>query len=1344
MSSIVLSFFSVAARFTADDRIFFVKGAERLGLRVQRRFQKGRAPTDDDDDDDEDEPDELSDDEEEQKHETDTESLASDGGEEDASTIVEDVMPNKPKIVNPNKLIKFKSLKPNSIKFQYLRQPGGYTQCKIQTAKTNPQTKNKTKNNTKNKTLDKINWSTKVVVYEETPNADNVYSVEMLESGSDYTMRLKFCGKDGDTPWTDPFTFGTPLFNRWKVWKYIGYNRAYLFRYSFRMCDVFSRLMILSLVWLVLSGTLTFFVLVFEALTVVIYAQQIKKYNFFQFLVATYFSEDNRNQTVSYCLFRRMESLVYLVAVTYVIYFSPKYNDDSAINCYKEFCDDCASDAEAVAQCRKITLDDRTGDCDCRLYDEVYATKLLLLLAWSFANLSGDVFFGAFHSMRKKFGTNERNIVNVMLKRDWEAFSEMLQFGYRMNRFDETSKRSGLSTFLDRVPNHMFKYEEVESMIRLGAKANDQSIKPQDEKDNDEPDKVGDNILIRYVKVTPCDRINQQFDDVVKMWVMTGITGGDYDQNQSRIRVAINTKNENGLTAFHVYWEKVQYLRREKIMEKKHIAQRRRYHQSDHDYSKEEKELYPTDEIDKDEQENKAWFKEFYEMITKWQRLGADMSTEDEDGVCPLIVYIGDLDTADIEMDTVQLLCPITGFSALAADYEERDEKHDHELISMDATVQSTAKEHFIEIEIRENAFKKWFEKHRFSTRMFRVNDIKIWHELGATRYINELEVHPLKAYLVHTKPEDQRKEDIDILIECGCSVENQDPKTGTSQKPMAITSIIDGVVRRGVLNLDVIEYLHDRYGLPIETIGNADFEDVWDQNTYETQLYKYIRHNTNVTVNNIRRMIEKGYIFCRNRSRAHRHIVDIVYHQTELPFDVLELLLDLYYVKPDDHRGNDDGDEDDGDEDDSDSDSDHDEYYDNSIFNTWIRNNNLITFEQIETLIKKHNFSPYRSKESRTCSVHYIWWNVSIKFAVAHKYWLEYGVSLFGKFEGLYRGFILHFLEYQNITELEEMKLIEAAFLDVVGKVDDNDNTILHFYLENSHLDTDMLRYLALKYKHLAQHPNYYGITPLHKLCGNGAVKMEHLSLFVKELNVPLTIRNHRGIEALDALLGRSWNKQKMVTIIHEFNVDFSTDEPGDHILYKICQQGRFSVEALIYLYKHWKRTRNIDLNGPAFKSKLAVQQWRGRTAPGRTMLLHLATNRRLTPSQMTRLVDDIGLDITATDDDNVGILHIMAKESLTAIMLRTVANLMKKQQGETFAIDAPDKRGTTPFQKWLYSVKRNVGDYMDVVDVWDELGADITQTDGSSANNMLHHYLTGSPSLIRLAYLRKMRFDD
>eukprot|EP01083_Nonionella_stella_P084802 234824_1 len=102
------------------------------------------------------------------------------------------------------------------------------------------------------------------------------------------------------------------------------------------------------------------------------------------------------------------------------------------------------------------------------------------------------------------------------------------------------------------------------------------------------------------------------------------------------------------------------------------------------------------------------------------------------------------------------------------------------------------------------------------------------------------------------------------------------------------------------------------------------------------------------------------------------------------------------------------------------------------------------------------------------------------------------------------------------------------------------------------------------------------------------------------------------------------------------------------------------------------------------------------------------------------------------------------MAKESLKTIMLRTVASLMKKHQGEAFEIDAMDKEGTTPFQKWLLSVESKVGKYMDVVDVWDELGVDITQTDGDSANNMLHHYLTGRPSRIKLVYLRKMCFDD
>ena len=47
------------------------------------------------------------------------------------------------------------------------------------------------------------------------------------------------------------------LWSRWMVWKHIGLNRAYLFRYSFRICDVISRLMILALIWCSLSAYAT-------------------------------------------------------------------------------------------------------------------------------------------------------------------------------------------------------------------------------------------------------------------------------------------------------------------------------------------------------------------------------------------------------------------------------------------------------------------------------------------------------------------------------------------------------------------------------------------------------------------------------------------------------------------------------------------------------------------------------------------------------------------------------------------------------------------------------------------------------------------------------------------------------------------------------------------------------------------------------------------------------------------------------------------------------------------------------------------------------------------------------
>ena len=65
------------------------------------------------------------------------------------------------------------------------------------------------------------------------------------------------------------------LWSKWAFWNHIGFNRAYLFRYGFRMCDVFSRLMIMALIWCTLSGTATFFIISLEILTFVGYATTI-------------------------------------------------------------------------------------------------------------------------------------------------------------------------------------------------------------------------------------------------------------------------------------------------------------------------------------------------------------------------------------------------------------------------------------------------------------------------------------------------------------------------------------------------------------------------------------------------------------------------------------------------------------------------------------------------------------------------------------------------------------------------------------------------------------------------------------------------------------------------------------------------------------------------------------------------------------------------------------------------------------------------------------------------------------------------------------------------------------
>eukprot|EP01083_Nonionella_stella_P150702 480485_1 len=1312
MSSIALSFFSVAARFTSDDRIFFVKEAERLGLKFQRRFPKKTltyAKLDDDDDEEEDE-DLEEEDEELNKPDFGRATTASpkskSKGQFESLDAKEDYGPQseqetgRVRDTNPN--IQIRQYEPRLIKFRYLAHRTGnhpqYAKCKYAIAKIY-----------KKSTDDTLQWIPKIVDYD---TRNNEYTIKGLESATDYAIRLSFRTEQGKwTKWTDKKVLKTPLFTRWKFWNYLGFNRAYLFRYSFRMCDVFSRLMILALVWCVLSGTITFWILVFEIITVVVYAQQIKKYNFFQFLVATYFSEDNRKQTVSYCFFRRIESLIYLCIVSWVILYNPRYNDDSVIDCVYQYDPDDADRSEVLCNL------DTSEDCDCFLANEVWTTKLLFILAWAFANLSGDVFFGAFNSMRQKFGTNERNIVNVMEKRDWEAFSEMLQFGYRMNRFDEKSQRSGLSTFLDRVPSDKFQYEEVENMILLGANINDQSQKPKDERDRDEPMKVGDNVLIRYIKVTPCEIIDAQFDKVVKKWTTTGIEGGSYPQTKDRIMVHINAKNASGYTAFKVYWEKIQYVRRAKQKEKSHISYRRYWHREENEYKHEEKDDHPTPDIDRDEEEVNKWFHTFYENILKWEELGADMSTVSEDGISPLLTYVDDIKNKDISMDTIKRLCPIDGKGK-----EQKEEKY--EIIDVDGNAMDGG--FYVNRTIRQAAFSKWYYGHDFENAMFDVNDILIWHGLGACDDIQKLSV--LKTYLEKGELKDHKTADIDALIKCGCSVINEEAKQFPSKNMLPITTIVDTIFSLGKVNIDMIEYLLKEYDVDVETNNHPNFEDVTNPEDYDTQLSKYIRSHDELTIPNIERLIKLGYLLKRPEEENEKFVRSAVRNK-KLPFDVFQYLLDRVEF----------------DDDDEDTKNVIEGWglYDPSLLNSWIQFNDGVTMEQIETLIKKYKFSPYQSSNNTDCAIHYIWRNSEIGFDVMHTFWLAYGEQKFGKFKRLYVGFLWYILRKRKLEKKEEIAELESVFADYVGVIDEpTGNSWLHYYCENENLEMEILVELSNKYRDQLDIANKAGDKPLHILCKNKSVKIEHLEFFVVDLGSPITLANDAGFQPFQALhylvdnKKVQWKKKDMDIMIHKLKIDFETFRAGEVILYRLAKQSNFTIEALIHLYSHYKDRVNLN----EFRS--AKEMWKDKAdGGGTTILLHLL-ERTLTPNQLRRLTHDVGFDICAKNNENMTALHVLAAGNCSEHVLRLAGQLLRSEQ-EEWTVDTPDKSGITPFQKWLKASGEYVVYYMSTFEVWEELGADITQNESDAAYNMLHHYTSGDPKLLQLSYLRKLCFD-
>eukprot|EP01083_Nonionella_stella_P318674 1165999_1 len=714
VSSIILSFFSVAARFTSDDKIFFNADAEGLGLKWKKR--------------------------------------------------------SKNKVTNEPEpeVLSQKSMTPSS----------------------------------------------------DDEQADHAVTVDVLDDDEEINTKLT---KNHANIEDEEVAAPDAQWPKWKVWNHIGFNRAYLFRYSFRMCDVFSRLMIMALIWCTLNGITVSCILLFEVFTFVIYAVRIGKYNFFQFLVATYFSEIDREQTVSYCFIRRMESLIYLVVVSIVILFGDKYNNDSIIQCHLEFCNETnwlqykstpfpgsCPDTTSRNLCELVTNYDRNV-CDCNLEEEVLATKILLLAAWTFANLSGSVFFGAFHNMRQKFGTNERNIVNVMQKRDWEAFGEMLEFGYRMDRFDKKTNRSALSTFLDRVPSDKFEVKDVNLMIKLGANINDRSVNPQNEKDEPEPDKIGDNVLIRYIKVTPCDVIDREFKDVVEKWTKEGI-----DQKGTRITVDINASNDLGYTPFKVYWEKMQYERRLRLTKRRDIIYKKKCHRIEHEYT--EDNAPRLDYLERQERKNEEWFLIFYEYILKWKHLGADMSTVSEDRISPLLAYIQDTpirahakkddddNTRYIDMDIVRELCPMHAQDTNQGDEEEQKyQNHDENPKKENSNINTNYMTN-LTLQIKRKAFAIWIKKYDEKKVMFSVRDIAIWHDLGCTGNIRHMNL--LSVYLMRCEPSIQNVNDIDTLIECGCDAENEKMKQYACSRPLPMTDVIDHA--RGFYDKSKVELFDD------------------------------------------------------------------------------------------------------------------------------------------------------------------------------------------------------------------------------------------------------------------------------------------------------------------------------------------------------------------------------------------------------------------------------------------------------------------------------------------------------------------------------------------------------
>eukprot|EP01083_Nonionella_stella_P150699 480478_1 len=517
-------------------------------------------------------------------------------------------------------------------------------------------------------------------------------------------------------------------------------------------------------------------------------------------------------------------------------------------------------------------------------------------------------------------------------------------------------------------------------------------------------------------------------------------------------------------------------------------------------------------------------------------------------------------------------------------------------------------------------------------------------------------------------------------------------------------------------INLKIWKHLQGKFGLKPE---RTDFE-AYDMDQYSTRLQQIIQTHSILSVDDVKKLINGGYLLVHKGANVKTLLTDAAMN-TDLHFDVFEYLIDEVIARIDQEEEKE------------------------AIFNQWIKQNKHITFEAIESLIDKYGFSPYLSESGVDCAVHYIWQNAHVPLDVCHRFWIKWGIPKFGKFDGLYQSFLFEVIEHRNVTAMEEIEQLEAMFKDEIRAADKKTgNNIIHYYCKNEHVDMQILRHLCAKYESLLDQRNKQDLHALHLLCQNRCLKIQFLKYFVVELGVPMNTQTDAGwqFQALHHLVDNesvTWNKEEVQIMIDDLKIDFMTQRAGQFILFRLSRQCNFTTQALIYLYGHYRDI--VDLNSlQSRKTMYSNDTSRG----GKTILANLVSRKLdITPKQIKTLVEVIGLDIAAKDRDNKTVLHFASNKHLTPSKLQVIGTLLQDKLKDQFVVDLSDRKGTTPFQKWLNAVGKEVAKHMDVVKVWESLGSDITQLDNNKSFNMLHYYLDNNAWDIQLTYIRKMCFD-